>query len=204
MKPYMSVIVSRNKSISKWEESSFKVSVLSQRYQNWSENAASTAAGRATCGRHKQHAMGIIQQLLSLLADVANQSGVERIYCHKNITIYRCIAKMSQGWKNVRLKLIKTWLAVNWHLCLVSHDQITSFCQYINHQKDAVWLHRANQKLCYTQLCIPHTKCIDILKFISIHVLTSHVLQCINALIYHPISKAGVTIYVPLSLWWNS
>ena len=118
------------------------------------------------------------------------------MHCNKNITIHQHIAIMAHDWQNVLLKVILT-LVVNWHLCLVSHNQITfiPFCECINHHKNSVWPQKTNQNLCYTQLCIPiilNTKCIDILKFISVHVLTSHVLQCINASIYHTIFNTDV------------
>ena len=88
------------------------------------------------------------------------------MHCHKNITIHQYIEIMSHDWQNVLLKVILT-LVVNWHLCLVSHNQITfiPFCECISHHKNAVWPHKTNQNLCCTQLCIPiilNTKCIDI------------------------------------------
>ena len=76
MKPYVSVIVWLNQWTKVFQNE--KNQALRLRFcLKDIENAASTAAGRATCGQYKQRAMGIIQQLLTLLADVVNQSGVE-------------------------------------------------------------------------------------------------------------------------------
>ena len=57
----------------------------------------------------------------SLLRDGMIQHLKVSIHCHKNITIHRYIAIVTRLAECV---VQGSTLAVNWHLCLVSHDQI--------------------------------------------------------------------------------